>query len=93
MMGDPPAWGLGEMLTTPHNKNVPCYGTFHKASVRCETWSLTLREEYRLRAFENRLLRKIFERKREKARGECRRLHNVELYDLYSSSNTIRATK
>jgi hypothetical protein len=58
----------------------------------CETWSLILREEQRLRAFENRVLRRIFGPKRDKATGEWRRLHNEELNDLYSSPN-IRVIK
>jgi hypothetical protein len=49
----------------------------------CETWSLTLREEHRLRVFKNRVLRRIFEPKRDEVTGEWRRLHNEELYDLY----------
>jgi hypothetical protein len=59
----------------------------------CETWSLTLREEQRLRVFENRLLRRIFGPKRGEATGKWRRLHNKELNDLYSSSNIIRVIK
>jgi hypothetical protein len=50
-----------------------------------ETWSLTLREERRLRVFQNRVLRRIFGPKRDKVTGERRRLHNKELYALYSS--------
>jgi hypothetical protein len=53
----------------------------------CETSSLTLREEYRLRVFENRVLRRIFGPKRDETRGEWQRLHNEELYALYSSPN------
>jgi hypothetical protein len=49
----------------------------------CETWSLTLREEHRLRVFENRVLRRIFGPKREED-GSWRKLHNDELYNLYS---------
>jgi ribose 1,5-bisphosphokinase PhnN len=56
----------------------------------CETWSLTLREEHRLRVFENRVLRRIFGPKRDRVTGEWRRLHNKELNDLYSSPNIIR---
>jgi hypothetical protein len=52
----------------------------------CETWSLTLREEHRLRVFENRMLKRIFGPKRE----EWRKLHNEELCDLYSSPSIIR---
>jgi hypothetical protein len=48
----------------------------------CETWSLTLREEHRLRVFENRVLRVIFGPKRDGVTGEWRRLHNKELNDL-----------
>jgi hypothetical protein len=51
----------------------------------CETWSLTLREEHRLRVFENRVLRRIFGLKRDVVMGEWRKLHNEELRDLYSS--------
>ena len=50
----------------------------------CKTWSLTLREERRLRVFENRVLRRVFGPKRDKVTGEWRKLHNEELSDLYS---------
>jgi hypothetical protein len=50
----------------------------------CETWSLTLREERRRRVFENRLLRRICGPKRDEVTGECRKIHNEELNDLYS---------
>jgi hypothetical protein len=56
----------------------------------CETWSLTLREEHRLRVFENRVLRRIFGPKRDEVTGEWRKLHNEELHDLYSSPSLIR---
>jgi hypothetical protein len=55
----------------------------------CETWSLTLREEYRLRVFENRVLRKICRPKRDEVMGEWRKLHNEELRDLYSLPSII----
>jgi hypothetical protein len=55
----------------------------------CETWSVTLREEHRLRVFENRLLRKTFGPNREDITRELRRLHNKELYALYCSPNII----
>jgi hypothetical protein len=60
---------------------------------RCETWSLTLRVEHRLRVFENRVLRRIFEPKRDEVTGEWRKLHNEELRDLYSSPSIIRIIK
>ena len=59
----------------------------------CETWSLTLREERKLRVFENMVLRRIFGPRREEVTGESRRLHNEELNDLYSSPNIVRAIK
>jgi hypothetical protein len=58
----------------------------------CETWSLTLREEHRLRVFENRVLRRIFGPKGDEVAGEWRRLHNEEL-KLYSAPNIIRVIK
>jgi len=48
----------------------------------CETWSLTLREERKLRVFENMVLRRIFGPRRDEITGEWRRLHNEELNDL-----------
>ena len=57
------------------------------------TWSLTLREKHRLWVFENRLLRRIFGRKRDGVTGEWRKLHNEELNDLYSSPNIVRVIK
>jgi hypothetical protein len=55
----------------------------------CETWLLTLREERRLRVFENRVLRRIFGPKKDEVTGEWRKLHNEELNDLYSSTNIL----
>ena len=51
----------------------------------CESWSLTMREESRIRMSENRVLRRIFGPTRDKVTGKWRRLHYEELYDLYSS--------
>ena len=57
-----------------------------------EAWSITLREERRLRLFENRILRRLFEPKRDE-NGEWRRLHNEELHSLYRSPNIARMIK
>jgi len=59
----------------------------------CETWSLTLREERKLRVFENMVLRRIFRTRRDEVTGEWRRLHNEELNDLFSSPNIVRVIK
>jgi len=59
----------------------------------CEAWSLTLREERRVRVFENRVLNRICGPKREKLTGEWRKLHNKELNDLYYSPKTIWVIK
>ena len=59
----------------------------------CETWSLTLREERRLRVFENRVLRRVFGPKRDVVTGEWRKLRDEELSDLYSLPNIVREIK
>jgi hypothetical protein len=59
----------------------------------CGTWFLTLREEHRLRVFENRMLRRMFGPKREEVEGGWRRLHNEELCNLYNSPNIIGVIK
>ena len=59
----------------------------------CETWSLTLREERKLRVFENMVLRRIFGPRRDEVTGEWRRLHNEELNDLYSTPNIVLGIK
>ena len=59
----------------------------------CETWSLTLREERKLRVFENMVLRRIFGPRRDEVMGEWSKLHNEELNDLYSSLNIVRVIK
>jgi hypothetical protein len=58
----------------------------------CETWSLTLREEHRLKVFENRVLR-TFGLKRDEMTALWRKLNNEDLRDLYSSPNIIRMMK
>jgi hypothetical protein len=55
----------------------------------CETWSLPLREEHKLRVFENRVLRRIFGPKRDEVTGGWRKLHNEELHNLYSMPSII----
>jgi hypothetical protein len=59
----------------------------------CETWSLTVREDYKLRVFENRVLRRIFVPKKDEVTGGWRKLHNEELHNLYSSPSIIRIIK
>jgi len=59
----------------------------------CETWLPILREELKLSVFESRVLRRIFGRKRDEVTREWRKLHNGELYDLYSPPNTVQVIK
>jgi hypothetical protein len=59
----------------------------------CETWSLTLREEHRLRVFENRVLRRIFGPKRNEVTGGWRKMHDEELHGLYSSPSIVKVIK
>jgi hypothetical protein len=59
----------------------------------CETWSLTLREERKLRVFENMVLTRIFGPRRDEVTGNWKRLHNEELNELYSSPNIVRVIK
>jgi hypothetical protein len=59
----------------------------------CESCSLTLREEHRLRVFENRVLRRIFGRRGDEMTREWKKLHNEELFDLYISPSIIRIVK
>ena len=90
------------MFYPPHyahkifNSNVLIILTFTVLPVvlyGCETWSLTLREECRLRVFENRVLRRVFGPKRDEVTGQWRKLHNEELSDLYSLLNIVRVVK
>ena len=77
------------------NLKIKIYRTIilHVILYGCETWSLTLREERKLRVFENMVLRGIFGPRRDEVTGEWRRLHNEELNDLYSSPNIVRVIK
>jgi hypothetical protein len=77
------------------NIKVKIYRTIILPAVRhgSETWSLTLREEHRLRASENRVLRRILGPKRNELTGEWRKLHNVELHNFYSSPDIVRPIK
>jgi hypothetical protein len=59
----------------------------------CETWSLTIKEEHRLRVFENWVLRRIFGLKRDEVMGEWRKMRNEELCELYCSPSLIRIIK
>jgi hypothetical protein len=59
----------------------------------CENWSLTLREECRLRVFENRAFRRIFGPTKAKVTGEWIKLHNEELHNLYSTPNIVWVIK
>ena len=59
----------------------------------CETWSLTLREERKLRVFENRVLRRIFGPRKDEVTGEWGKLHNEEISDLYSLPSIVRVVK
>jgi hypothetical protein len=69
----------------PRNLKVKIYKTIILPVVLygCETWTLTLREEHRLRVFEKRVLRRIFGPKRDEITEEWRKLHNGELHNLY----------
>ena len=68
----------------PKNLQIKVYITIILTVVLygCDTWSLTLREKYRLSLFENRVLRRMCEHKRDEVFGDWRKLHNEELNDL-----------
>ena len=59
----------------------------------CETWSLTLKQEKKLRVFDNKVLMKIFGPKTDEQTAEWRKLHNVELHNLYGIADMIRMRK
>ena len=69
------------------------HGKSEEVLYGCETWSLTLRVERRLRVFENRVLRRVFGPRRDEVTGEWRKLHNEELSDLYSLPNIVQVVK
>ena len=79
----------------PKNIKIKIYRTLILPVVLygCETWSLTLKEERRLRVFENIVLTRIFGLRMGEVTGEWRRLYNVELNDLYSSTNIMQVTE
>ena len=78
-----------------NNLKIKMYRTiiFSVVLYEYESWSLTLREERKLRVFENMVLRVIFGPRRDEVTGEWRRLHKKELNDLYSSPNIVRVIK
>ena len=86
---------LSAIVVNTITQNILCY--YHEVLpvvlYGCETWSLTLREERRLRVFENRVLRRVFGIKRDVLTGEWRGLHNEELNDLYSLPKIARVVK
>jgi len=88
-----PSFGAGTFLFqfAIRKYKVEIYRTiiFPAVLYGCETWSLTLREERRVRVFENRVLRRIFGHKRDEVAGERRKLHNEELNDLNCSPNIV----
>jgi hypothetical protein len=77
------------------NVNIKIYRTlsFPVVLYGCETWYVTLREKHRLNVFENRVQRKIIAPNKDEVAGEVKIIRNVELYDLYSLLNIIRAVK
>ena len=74
------------------NIDIKTYRTITLPAV-CETWSLTLREERKLRVFENRVLRRIFGPKMDEVTREWRKLHEEELNYVYCLPNIIRVIK
>ena len=73
------------------NLKIKIYRTIilHVVLYGCETWSLILREERKLRVLESMVLRRIFGTRRDEVTGEWRSLHNEELNDLYSLPNIV----
>jgi len=65
----------------------------HVVLYGCETWSVILRVERKMKVFENRVLRRIFVPERDEVTGEWRKLYSEELDDLYCSPNVVRVIK
>jgi hypothetical protein len=80
---------LSENFKVKVHRTIICSVVFYG----CEPWSLQLREEHRLRMFENRVLRKIFRPKREEVVGGWRTLDNEELHNMHTSPNVVRVIK
>ena len=82
-----------------YTRNIQKYFSSHKINVEdkdlygCETWSLTLRKERRLRVFENRVLRIIFGPQEDEVTGEWRSIRSEELKNLYRSPIIVRVIK
>jgi hypothetical protein len=70
----------------------PFFITFTACVTKCKRLTSQMREEHRLRVFENRVLKGIFGPKRDEVTGGWRKLHNEELHGLYSSPNVIKMT-
>jgi hypothetical protein len=86
-------WGYdeGRSMRFPSVLNGPCSDeTVYVVLYECEFWSLTLREDHRVRVFEKRVLRRMFGPNRDEVTGGWRKLHNEELHNFYSLPNIIR---
>jgi len=83
------------VFKVPKNLKIKIYRTIILPVVLygCETWSLILKEERKLRVSENMVLRRIFVPRRDEVMGEWRKLHNEELNDMYSSPSIVRVIK
>jgi hypothetical protein len=88
----PEAFVFSSAVEKCKNQKVQDYN-FACGFIWSETWSLTLKEEYRLWVFESRVLRRMFGPKWNEVTGAWRKLHNKELHDLCSSPSVIRIMK